>query len=216
MLLQLLKLWSWNNQPHCHLATTYRRNCIMVRKSFCRKHGSHVRWMDSTIAQFLEVRCHVSQQVVRTESIHWQHNQHWSSPSAQYEPFTKHIYIPSIIETTNLNKILRIRGVIWGGLGGLGGAVAPPRKKKKERKKEKREKERKREKRKKGTMNNVKLLHMKCCFFQFFNSPVALKNTKIFLPPQEKVEMTPLLRIQKKYYLVITFSKFNEHSRPCL
>ena len=25
-------------------------------------------------------------------------------------------------------------------------------------------------------MNNVKLLHIKCCFFQFFNSPVALKN----------------------------------------
>ena len=38
-------------------------------------------------------------------------------------------------------------------------------------------------------MNNVKLLHIKCCFFQFFNSPVALKKN---LPPQEKVEMTPL------------------------
>ena len=42
-------------------------------------------------------------------------------------------------------------------------------------------------------MNNVKLLHIKCCFFQFFNSRVALKNTKKF-PPQEKVEMTPLGR----------------------
>ena len=40
-------------------------------------------------------------------------------------------------------------------------------------------------------MNNVKLLHMKCCFFQFFNCPVALKN-KNFWPLQEKVEMTPL------------------------
>ena len=48
------------------------------------------------------------------------------------------------------------RGVIWGG------RPPPPRKKKKERKK--------------GTMNNVKLLHIKCCFFQFLNSPVALKN----------------------------------------
>ena len=38
-------------------------------------------------------------------------------------------------------------------------------------------------------MNNVKLL--KCCFFQFFNSQVALKNKKKF-GPQEKVEMTPL------------------------
>ena len=40
-------------------------------------------------------------------------------------------------------------------------------------------------------MNSVKLLHIKCCFFQFFNSPVALKNKKK-LPLQEKVEMTPL------------------------
>ena len=27
-------------------------------------------------------------------------------------------------------------------------------------------------------MNNVKLLHIKCCFFQLFNRPVALKNKK--------------------------------------
>ena len=79
----------------------------------------------------------------------------------------------------------------------LGGGRPPQRKikkKKKEKKKEKRKKRKKREKRekrKKGTMNSVKLLHIKCCFFQFFNSPVALKNKKI-LAPQEKVEMTPL------------------------
>ena len=42
-------------------------------------------------------------------------------------------------------------------------------------------------------MNNVKLLHIKCCFFQFFNSPVALQNKKKIWPPQEKVEMTPLV-----------------------
>jgi hypothetical protein len=36
-----------------------------------------------------------------------------------------------------------------------------------------------------------KILHIKCVFFQFFNSPVALKNLKNFCP-QEKVEMTPL------------------------
>ena len=41
-------------------------------------------------------------------------------------------------------------------------------------------------------MNSVKLLNIKCCFFQFFNSPVALKNLKKF-GPQEKVEMTPLI-----------------------
>ena len=81
-------------------------------------------------------------------------------------------------------------------LRGLGGAVAPPppppRKQKKRKKKKKEKKREKREKRKKGTMNNVKLLHIKCCFFQFFNSPVALKNKKKFLAPQENVEMTPL------------------------
>ena len=41
-------------------------------------------------------------------------------------------------------------------------------------------------------MNNVNLLHIKCCFFQFFNSPVALKNVKKNLASQEKVEMTSL------------------------
>ena len=76
-------------------------------------------------------------------------------------------------------------------LRGLGGR-RPPGKRKKERKKErKRKKEKKKKQRKKGTMNNVKLLHIKCCFFQFCNSPVALKNFKK-VGPQEKVEMTPL------------------------
>ena len=66
-------------------------------------------------------------------------------------------------------------------LRGLGVVAPPPlqgkrKKKKKKEKKEKREKkEKKKKERKKGTMNNVKLLHIKCCFFQFFNSPVALK-----------------------------------------
>ena len=43
-------------------------------------------------------------------------------------------------------------------------------------------------------MNNVKLLHIKCCFFKFFSSPVALKSYKI-LAPQEKVEMMPLVLV---------------------
>ena len=74
--------------------------------------------------------------------------------------------------------------------GGWGGpSPPPPRKKKKERKKEKREKKReKKRKRKKGTMNDVKLLHIKCCFFQFFNSLVALKNEKICWPPPKKLK----------------------------
>ena len=68
-------------------------------------------------------------------------------------------------------------------LGGWEGAVAPPKEK------EKKEKKEKKERKKKETMNNVKLLHIKCCFLQFFNSPVALKNLKKIGPP-EKVEMT--------------------------
>ena len=40
-------------------------------------------------------------------------------------------------------------------------------------------------------MNNVKLLHIKCCFFQFFNSPVALKNKKKFGPPKKKLKWRP-------------------------
>ena len=80
-------------------------------------------------------------------------------------------------------------------LRGAGEASPQPKEKEKRKKRKKQEKqekrEKKREKRKKGTMNNVKLLHTQCCFFQCFNSPVALKILKKFAP-QEKVEMTPL------------------------
>ena len=53
------------------------------------------------------------------------------------------------------------------GEGGLG-AVAPPKKKEKRKKKKKEKKEKKKRERKKGTMNSVKLLHIKCCFFPIF------------------------------------------------
>ena len=78
--------------------------------------------------------------------------------------------------------------------GGWGGPSPPKEKERKKKRKKKKKKKEKKKERKKGTMNNVKLLHIKCCFFQFFNSPVALKNLKKFWPPQEKVEMTPLMR----------------------
>ena len=82
-------------------------------------------------------------------------------------------------------------------LRGAGEGRRPPppqgkRKKKKERKKRKKRKKKKKKKkkkeRKKGTMNNVKLLHLKCCFFQFFNSPVALENKTKFGPPKKKLK----------------------------
>ena len=97
------------------------------------------------------------------------------------------------------SPILDVRAEVWflfvsgasfgGGAGGPSPPPPPPRKKKKEKKKEKkekREKKRKKKERKKETMNNVKLLHIKCWFFQFFNSPVALKNFKKIWPPPRK------------------------------
>ena len=65
--------------------------------------------------------------------------------------------------------ILRLEASFMGGWG-----LSPPsnkqkkeKKKKKKKVKKKKEKEkRKKERKKKGTMNSVKLLHIKCCFFQ--------------------------------------------------
>ena len=40
-------------------------------------------------------------------------------------------------------------------------------------------------------MNNVKLLHIKWYFFQFFNSPVALKNKKKLALPRKSWNDAP-------------------------
>ena len=57
----------------------------------------------------------------------------------------------------------------WTGASFEGGwGPLPPRKKKKKKEKKKKEKKKKKKERKKGTMNNVKLLHIKCCFFAIF------------------------------------------------
>ena len=42
-------------------------------------------------------------------------------------------------------------------------------------------------------MNNVKLLHITCCFFQFFNSPVALKKLKKISSPKKKLKWRPCI-----------------------
>ena len=78
-------------------------------------------------------------------------------------------------------------GASFEGAGGR----RPQGKRKKEKRERKKKKREKKKERKKGTMNNVKLLHIKCCFFQFFNSPVALKNKKKFWPPQKKLKWRP-------------------------
>ena len=72
--------------------------------------------------------------------------------------------------------------------GGLGDRRPPPPKEK-EKKKKRKKKKKKRKKRKKGTMNSVKLLHIKCCFSNF---SIVRWHWKKKLAPQEKVEMTPL------------------------
>ena len=79
-----------------------------------------------------------------------------------------------------------------------GGGIAPKEKEKKERKKKK-EKEKRKQRKKKGTMNSVKLLHIKWCFFQFFNSPVALKNEKNVWPPRKSWNDAPGLRPSCRY-----------------
>ena len=65
-------------------------------------------------------------------------------------------------------------------LRGTGGPSPPQGKRKKEekenkkkekkekKKKEKKERKKKKKERKEGTMNNIKLLHIKCCFFPIF------------------------------------------------
>ena len=64
---------------------------------------------------------------------------------------------------------------------------SPPRKKK-ERKKENEKKRKKRKKEKRELFITPLLLHIKCCFFQFFNSPVALRNEKLLATPKKKLK----------------------------
>ena len=78
---------------------------------------------------------------------------------------------------------------------GAGGRLLPKekeKKKKRKKKKKKKEKERKKE-RKKGTMNNLKLLHIKCCFSNF--SIVRWDWKKNWPPPEKKLKWRPCLMI---------------------
>ena len=133
-------------------------------------------------------------------------------------------------ETFNSIKISDLAPsiLVWGGaeasFGGLGGRRPPPlpqgkrKKKKRKKKKEKKRKKKKRKKRKKRTMNNVKLLHIKCCFFSNFSIVRWHWKIKKISRPQEKVEMTPLgwgLKILIWFYLQLTtstsmFSRFTD------
>ena len=83
--------------------------------------------------------------------------------------------------------------ILEASFEGLGSRRPSPRekKKKKRKKKEKREKREKRKKRKKGTKNIVKLLHIKCCYFQFFNSPGPLEFFLNCPLPKKKLKWRP-------------------------
>ena len=70
------------------------------------------------------------------------------------------------------------------------------KRKKKEKKRKKEKKEKKEKKREKRTMNNVKLLHIKCWFFHFFNSQMALKNKNNFWPPKKKLKWRPWFKAE--------------------
>ena len=86
---------------------------------------------------------------------------------------------------------------VWGG-------PSPPRKtkkRKKERKKEKREKKRKKKKEAKGTMNIVKLLHIKCCFSNF--SIVRWHLKKILPPPRKSWNDAPAFDAREGYHKTI-------------
>ena len=93
------------------------------------------------------------------------------------------------------------RGVIWGGWG----AVAPKeteKKEKRKKKRKKRKKERKKKERKKGTMNNVKLLHITCCFFSNFSIVRWYwKIIKKFGPPRKSWNYAPDNRLTVTHYM---------------
>ena len=74
----------------------------------------------------------------------------------------------------NINQLKP--GASFEGAGGPSPSPKEKEKKRKKRKKRKKKEKKGKKERKKRTMDDVKLLHIKCCFFQFFNSPVALKN----------------------------------------
>ena len=81
------------------------------------------------------------------------------------------------LSSVNDSGIHSLAEASFGGGWGPSPPQGKRKKEKKERKKEKREKKRKKEKKKeRRKLNNVKLLNIKCLFFQFFNSQVALKN----------------------------------------
>ena len=89
------------------------------------------------------------------------------------------------------------------------------KKKKKEKKEKKKEKEKK--KRKNGTMNSVKLLHIKCCFFSNFSIVRWHWKIKKIPPPKKKLKWRPWSHWEHSTFLHKTsswFSKFIIYGSP--
>ena len=120
------------------------------------------------------------------------------------------------------NRVIALsgtRGVIWRGWG-PSPSLPPPRKKKKRKETKKREKKKERTK---GTINNVKLLHIKCCFFQLFKSPIVLKIKIKIDPLQDKLKWRPCrdfcrqILTPKSFIIIIYFEDVHFfHVKPLL
>ena len=96
-----------------------------------------------------------------------------------------------VYKTTQMIKGHQSRGVIWGGGGGMGAVAPPPPKEKEKRKKKKKEKKERKKKERRELWITSNYYIQSAVFFQFFNSPVALKNIKKFWPPKKKLKWRP-------------------------
>ena len=115
----------------------------------------------------------------------------FTSPSSIYDIFTetetvstRPFFLEYLIIIQNLS--VKAGASFEGGWGGLSPPKEKEKKKKGRKKKEKRKKKRKKKERKKGTMNNVKLLHIKCCFFPNFQLSGGIEKLKKNLAPPKK------------------------------
>ena len=110
--------------------------------------------------------------------LYWGTKSHWL-PIRQRIEFKIAVFVHNAVHGRGSTYLSRICNP-EASFRGAGGPSPPPqgkikKKKKKKKRKKRKKRETKREK-KKGTMNSVKLLHIKRCFFQFFNSPGGIEK----------------------------------------
>ena len=113
--------------------------------------------------------------------------------------YPNHLNLPQLTTSATLCTPRRQRR----HLRGLGVRRPPKEKEKKKKEREKRGKKKKKRKKKRMELwiTSNYYIYIKCCFFQFFNSPVALKNLKKFCPPKKKLKWRPCQETVYKYTL---------------